>query len=400
MRSYDNTRGKELQRFIEHITSAENLLMFIGVSQILSMYTTTSKISQGASTFPTTVLGSIVNLDKKLEELSDKWSWSTEKMEGLQLGPPDLIVDRMENDGIFEPKLDKNVWLHHKRKQKTKHLNVEKTLFYLKDSGSTEEDISSMGVKNSLHPTETPSIEVPLMPSEISFDYRKKEVEKKLENICKRLKLSLNHRAVILGLVAAAADHFHDQTWLENAEEDTFVERAKAKMRDIFQYVDSLRKEKFESLIDEISQGFLQFSIYSRKKKQEGIHQIEKIYKLFYDSHYSNTVAFCEFFEYIEVRSYSEAICESLGSLMGTTCSDGRNLDPCYLNEEVFIRVNGPKEHQAGELIKEVAAFKRANGSEYRCKTNRLKFQVLGSAVGNWRKQQEEKSHIPSEIFQ
>ena len=282
-------------------------------------------------------------------------------------------------------------------------MNVKKTLFYLKDSGNTEEELSVMGVKNSLHPSpsEAPSMEVTLMPSEISFSYRRKEVEKKLEKICKSLKSSLNHRAVILGLIVAAEDHFHNDTWIENEEGDEqTLERAKMKMRDIFQYVDSLRKEKFEALLDEISEGFVKFSKFSRRKKEEGIYQIEKIYKLFYDSNYSNTVAFCDFFEYVEVRSYSEAICESLGSLMGTTCSDGRNLHPCYLNEELFIRVNGPKEHQAGKLIKEVAEFKRENGSEYRCKTNRLKFEVLGAAVGNWRKKEEEKSHIPSEIFQ
>lgn len=402
VRTYDNVRGKELQRFIESITSAENIMMFIGVSQLLSQYTTASKISQGASTFPTTVLGSIVNLEKKLQEQSEQWSWSTEKLEGLQLAPTALIIERMEKEGVFEPKLDKNVLLHHQRKKKTKELNVEKTLFYLQDSGSTSEELSSMGVKNSLHPSdsETPSLEVTLMPSDLSFNYRKQEVEKKLEKICKSLTESLNHRVVILGLIAAAENHFHNDSWLENEEEDTLVEKAKLKMRDIFQFVDSQRKGTFEALLDEISEGFVQFSKFSRKKKQEGINQIEKIYKLFYDSNYSKTEAFCDFFEYVEVRSYSEAICESLGSLMGNTCSDGRNLDPCYLNEELFVRINGPREHQAGELIREIAEFKRANGSEYRCKTNRLKFQELGSAVGNWRKEQEKKSHIPSEIFQ
>ena len=57
------------------------------------------------------------------------------------------------------------------------------------------------------------------------------------------------------------------------------------------------------------------------------------------------TEAFTDFYEHINIRSYSEAICETIGSIMGISMANGRNLMPVNLHKEVFIRFNLPPSH-------------------------------------------------------
>ena len=50
------------------------------------------------------------------------------------------------------------------------------------------------------------------------------------------------------------------------------------------------------------------------------------------------TSSFIEFFDHLMVKSYSEAICESIGSIMNIACGTRRVLYPDNYAKEIFLR--------------------------------------------------------------
>ena len=52
------------------------------------------------------------------------------------------------------------------------------------------------------------------------------------------------------------------------------------------------------------------------------------------------TNSFEDFYGCVNVQSYSEAVCDTIGSIMGISMANGRNLMPLNLIKEVFIRFN------------------------------------------------------------
>ena len=49
---------------------------------------------------------------------------------------------------------------------------------------------------------------------------------------------------------------------------------------------------------------------------------------------------FVGLFLHIQIKSYSEALCETVGSIMKMDHGRGRNINPVILNKEVYLRLN------------------------------------------------------------
>ena len=121
------------------------------------------------------------------------------------------------------------------------------------------------------------------------------------------------------------------------------------------------------------------------------------------------TAVFTDFYEHLNVRTYREAICETIGSIMGIAVANGRNLEPANLNKEVFIRFNSPPLHILKEQFIPMAAAKwretmKKEHSElefYRRgkKKSGLKMDEVSHNLESFRQREEEKSHIPVELF-
>ena len=80
---------------------------------------------------------------------------------------------------------------------------------------------------------------------------------------------------------------------------------------------------------------------------------LETVYKDFCENYHENyeTSNFIEFFEHVMVKSYSEAICESIGSTMNIACGTGRVLYPDNYAKEIFLRFNLPPLHTLSENL-------------------------------------------------
>ena len=116
---------------------------------------------------------------------------------------------------------------------------------------------------------------------------------------------------------------------------------------------------KIDELIKSLENASLRFELFDEQKVLilEGYQsflstassypnlRLSKQYQLFYKATRTRFEEFKALYEHINVRTYSEAICETIGSMMGQSCANGRNLEPANLNKEVRLEFNLPPYH-------------------------------------------------------
>ena len=127
---------------------------------------------------------------------------------------------------------------------------------------------------------------------------------------------------------------------------------------------------------------------------------LETVYKQFWDAHHKEVELsmFIEFFEFVMVKSYSEAICESIGSMMNMACGSGRVLYPDNYAKEIFLRFNLPPMHILyekfiPELVNNELVRKRffRKGDLTERQQRKLKYSSTSATIGNFRVKEDEK---------
>ena len=105
-----------------------------------------------------------------------------------------------------------------------------------------------------------------------------------------------------------------------------------------------------------------------------------------------------DFFEFVMVKSYSEAICESIGSIMNMACGTGRVLYPENYANEIYLRFNPPPLHNLQEsfipqLVNSELAKKRffRKGEVTQRQQGKLKYASTSSTIGNFRAKEDDK---------
>lgn len=226
-------------------------------------------------------------------------------------------------------------------------------------------------------------------------------VEEHLSKLAGTLSKRITARTSCLELFLQCYDAFSDETF-DWVNQDDFKQCAEMKIQRIFDWMGE-RKHEFDQA--EVVIGFLKFSQFSHEmKSSQSKLKDEEIYKKFYHQNKSNEEMeqFMRFYEFFQVRSYSEALAETVGSLMSAHKSKGRNLDPFYYDQELYLMYNLPsmsvvKETMLPQILKEKLDIQR---KKYISKDpSRLNFPHLGSAIGTHRKEQEKLSHLPRNVF-
>ena len=115
--------------------------------------------------------------------------------------------------------------------------------------------------------------------------------------------------------------------------------------------------------------------------------------------------SFQNLYEFVNISTYSEAICETIGSMMSIAVSNGRNLQPFNLDKELYIRFNLPPLHKLQNFVKDIARSWREVGDKQfyikkRRAASRLKLTNISSSLANFRSQQEETSHFPVSLWE
>ena len=117
------------------------------------------------------------------------------------------------------------------------------------------------------------------------------------------------------------------------------------KIKDIVKKIFGPFKTKFEDpdTTDEIVAGYNIYMSFLVQfmSKQGSKFQLEQIYKKFLARFHEveETKSFREFFEFCNTKTYSEAICESIGSIMNMATALGRNCHPANFNKEIGFEI-------------------------------------------------------------
>ena len=109
---------------------------------------------------------------------------------------------------------------------------------------------------------------------------------------------------------------------------------------------------------------------------------------------------FCSLFEICMIRGMSEAMAETVGSMMNQHCGKGRYLNPHYFSMELVLRFNLGPLHLLEGLVNEI---QNTQNKEYQRKDKRNRFQTsdfnISASVQTYRKNAERVSRFPSHFW-
>ena len=108
---------------------------------------------------------------------------------------------------------------------------------------------------------------------------------------------------------------------------------------------------------------------------------------------------FIEFFEFIEIRSMSEAMAETVGSIMNINHGTGRQLQPVNFSTEICLRFNLGPLHTLTGLVKDIV---KQHGKNFFRKIPPKNLNLVSSSAAKttYRSKEEEKSHVPFVIYE
>ena len=110
------------------------------------------------------------------------------------------------------------------------------------------------------------------------------------------------------------------------------------------------------------------------------------------------------------IRTCSEAVAESVGSIMGIAMKRGRNTHPVNFEKEIKLRFNLPPLHILNnkfipELVDEMIDIKKKEyfrkGDSVSVINKKYKYKSTSSAIGNFRQliESTSSSHLPMEFI-
>ena len=102
------------------------------------------------------------------------------------------------------------------------------------------------------------------------------------------------------------------------------------------------------------------------------------------------------------IRSTSEAMCETIGSMMNQHCGKNRHLEPEFFSMEMTLRVNLGSLHILNDFIDDI--FSNDSKKSYIRKETRTT-QIISkdcnksAAIASFQKRNEEKSRYPTAFW-
>ena len=127
------------------------------------------------------------------------------------------------------------------------------------------------------------------------------------------------------------------------------------------------------------------------------------MWQRFYNKHQTDNDVepFIELFQFVQIKTYSEAICETVGSIMTIHRGRGRNLHPVNFSKEIYLNFNLPPLHVLSKnFIPKIVNSKILENKKYYRKLEhsrpvKLKNIAVSSSIMNFREDEECRSHLP-----
>jgi hypothetical protein len=391
----DLTEQKTLQKKLDSFCNPRHVGFGIGLAQILDSYAQVSMNAQQLWNFPGTLCILMQQLSEELNNSATLFVWKDTDLVITGLGNPSLHISNLER-GLYKTHLSETV-----KTSAANRLN-------LAQMDDFKDNLVEKGISGGLADEPTTVFVTSDDIQELEFSLpRLEEGDKQhlvssLQKVCQDLTKSLKERFQVAPLFKDSVDMFHLTDWFKNQEEDKLKELEKMQA-----LVPKLSNPSLETKVAEnIEDVVATFHSYLQYKEKNIEKSAEKLYKDFYESHFDKeTPLFFELFEFINIKSYSEAYCESVGSLMNICVDKGRNMAPANFSKELILAFNSPPLHimrkmlipqVIADLQKEVPMFSRK--LEKSRKASMLNFTTSAS-IGNFRKRAEQASHVPPGFF-
>lgn len=184
------------------------------------------------------------------------------------------------------------------------------------------------------------------IPVSVLNDELEQRVKDDLEMISSDLFTPFDTRLKTPALFDAAYEAFGVcEEWYDSekfsSEEQLLVLREK--IDNLLKYIKESRNENFTQRVGGIVHGydtFLTHHIERVKNQKSDEMNLEDLYASFWEHFHEmdSMNNFIELFEFIQRKSYSEAICESIRSIMNLATGTGRVLFPDNFAREIFLR--------------------------------------------------------------
>ena len=410
------TKQKQAQRELDSLTSSENLAFGIGLCQILEKYANASLNIQNLSLFPTSVETTVNKVMSDLKKWSSKWEWESENLKLAGIGHPSELIANLEI-GCYTSFVSKNAKQAAAKKiniPRRENLRIEKTL------KNNPENLFEM---EDLFNSETTEIEInDIENGEVpvtGFDLEARHsVEKKLESLCLKLFNIFKERVKIPQMFTAASQAFDSQMthWylLEEIDENSQTEKLRSQLQNLISEVKGPYAEYFQETIESCLIGYEMFLRHSVSEMTGAASKVystnlEQIYETFFNVFkIDETKVFRELFEFVQLKTYSEAICETIGSIMNMAQGKGRNLHPINFSKEIVLRYNLPPLHVLHKkfipeivdcLVEEKGREFIRRGDGEKRQIRKFTFESTSASLGNFRKNEEKQSHLPLTMF-
>ena len=97
------TEAKETLILLSKLRDPRNLVLAVGLAQLLEPYCDASISSQHSTHFPTQNWESINAALYKLESLAARWEWSPESLKHCDIEAPKNVIEKIREHNIYEP---------------------------------------------------------------------------------------------------------------------------------------------------------------------------------------------------------------------------------------------------------------------------------------------------------
>ena len=391
---------KELQKIMDKLQSGEHLFLLIGLIQLMEKYCLCSLESQYARHFPIQVMKRIDETREEIEKWAVKWSWNEEKLELSGIGTPQKIITEVLRTGIYVPYCAPGSARKNFEKVKNKvdfaqlvaeagtH-NIDEIPLFDEDNQRVLQLRGDIQINKADHDTLT-------------------RVEKKLTKISAALLKCWNDRLTKTNHQSATLEAF-GKIHSSPIPTEQYAQMLR-QLKNVIKSLPEQDKELFDA--ETCLPGFIDWNSFwdsavSNQPIGFEVDPIKNVHTYYEDWFKNSNGRFKEFqdlWENCMIRVTSEAVCETLGSMMNQHGGKNRHLSPSYFSMELVLRYNLGPLHLLNPFIDEILesfgekfSFIRDESDPEKCSSGDLK---VSAAVNTFREQEEkQKSKFPSDFW-
>ena len=336
--NFNHTEAKAVKRKIKGLKNPRTLLRVVGLCMLLEIYAGTSLEAQGARRFPSQVWSRIKKDQQTLRMLAEKWEWGEQRLVKAGIEAPSVIVRRLKEESKYEHKLLKSQVVRRKEEMCSSGLLSEDQT--LADLFEEEEQVVPLcGVVNMEEETTSELVkevekDLCRCASSIYEEWRRRHIQDPLEAAASSI---LGPEALQVAQTGAAA--FDSDSEDDDAQGDlhqggiSSAEKRErmTKLRKLVKALPARQGQKFDPIL--IYPGLESWLTFLKQNLEESpLKSEDEIYSAWFKQYITckdpqeSSLLFSKLFQNLQIRSSTEAIAETVGSIMNQHLGSNR----CY----------------------------------------------------------------------